>query len=95
MLKLRSSRAISSVAIVVVCVSGAVDGYSWFGRYSSSGMSDASLASSGVSASAANGLEVLDDSAVGVMIFGLLFITGQGCDRNSWMLYNSCKYAKN
>ena len=73
MLRLRSSGAMSVVV-----------GYSWFGRYSSSGISDASsalasLVSSGVSASAANGLEVLDDSAVGVMIFGFPFIAGQRC----------------
>ena len=100
MLKLRSSRAISSVAAaaaaVVVCVPGVVDSgliavIPWFGRYSSSGISDAStgsgsgsafasVASSGVSDSAANGLGVLIDSAVGVISFGFPFITSQRCD---------------
>ena len=110
MLKLRSSRAISSVvaaAAVVVCASEMVSGgllavIPWFGRYSSSGISVArylstgisdastgsgsafaSVASSGASDSAANGLGVLIDSAVGVMIFGFPFITSQRCYRGS------------
>ena len=85
----------AAASVDVVGVSKVVGGsliavISLFGRYSSSGISaastgtgSASVASSGVSDSAANGLGVLIDSAVGVIIFGFPFITSQRCYRGS------------